>query len=337
MKPQDAVDLYIQWLDKRSMAHTTKDGASRVLARFVQYCRMHKIRDVRNVTEKTLLDYHGHVKRLKRKDGRVYNLNYQNTHVMHARLLFRMLYDRKLILGDITTDLPPLKEPDHLPKNILSKDEVMALLQQPFITTLLGFRDRTMFEVIYSCGLRSGELCNLTLYDVDVSARMIKVRKGKGKKDRVVPIGKVACGYLAEYIKSVRPVLLDERKNDMLFLTGRGGRVFKQDLWRLIKFYCRTAGLPDTTTVHSLRHSCATEMLKGGASLRHVQELLGHTNITTTQIYTRIVPADLQKAHQRSAPSERRKQIEDIPFDNDGCRWESQRRSKKAGKKKKKQ
>lgn len=187
------------------------------------------------------------------------------------------------------------------------------------------FRDRTMLEVLYSTALRGGELCRLTLYDLDLQARMIRVLKGKGRKDRVVPIGKVATGYLSEYIKSVRPILVGKKTNALVFLSATGGHLRTHDLGRIVKMYRDKAHLPDNITTHSLRHTCATEMLKGGASIRHVQELLGHADILTTQIYTHVVQTDLKKAHARTAPSERRKNVDVPSFDHDVPRWNDNR------------
>ena len=188
-----------------------------------------------------------------------------------------------------------------------------------------GFRDRTVFEVLYSCGLRGGELCKLTPYDIDLQERIIRVVQGKGRKDRHVPVGKMAKQFLAEYMKTVRPLLLKKKKtfDGSLFLLSTIG---------LRKMFCRhrdKAGLSDVFTVHSLRHTCATEMLRGGASIRHVQELLGHTSIITTQVYTRVIISDLQKAHQKAAPSERRTKDAFIPFNRDTASWRQDKPKRK--------
>ena len=249
------------------------------------------------------------LKARKRPDGQPSTVRYQNRHIRLVKQLFKLLAARTLIMADVGREFPPLHDPRTLPRGILTKEQVMTLLRQPHITTPLGFRDRTMLEVLYSTALRGGELCRLSLYDVDLPARMLRVL-GKGNKERIVPVGKVAAGYLAEYVKNVRPVLAGEVGGSAVFLSATGRALYTNDLHRLIKFYREKAHLPDNITTHSLRHTCATEMLKGGASIRHVQELLGHADIQTTQIYTHVVPTDLQKAHARTAPSERRRNVE---------------------------
>ncbi|MFH0909566.1 MAG: tyrosine-type recombinase/integrase, partial [bacterium] len=195
-------------------------------------------------------------------------------------------------------------------------------------TTPTGFRDRTIFEVLYSTGLRGGELCKLTLYEVNLQERMIRVVEGKGRKDRVVPVGKVATSYLAEYIKTVRPILLGEKQTPVVFVTAQGEPFKTNNLRSQFMLHRDRAGLPDIITVHSLRHTCATEMLKGGASIRHVQELLGHASISTTQIYTHVVQTDLKKAHARTAPSERRQAVDVPTFDTAAPSWNDNRNAK---------
>jgi integrase/recombinase XerD len=205
---------------------------------------------------------------------------------------------------------------------------VTKLLQAARLSTPTGFRDRTLFEVLYSTGLRGGELCKLTLYEVNLQERMLRVIEGKGRKDRVVPVGKVAASYLAEYIRAVRPILLGDQQTPAVFVTARGAPFKTNNLRQQFILHRDRAGLPDIITVHSLRHTCATEMLKGGASIRHVQELLGHASISTTQIYTHVVQTDLKKAHARTAPSERRQAVDVPSFDTVAPSWNDNRNAK---------
>jgi integrase/recombinase XerD len=314
MKPEDAITLYTDHNRQRHLSEESIRTNVLMLQHLANYCRLQELADLRDATIETLLNFHRWIKQRKRPDGEPLSTTYINGHVRLAKMLFKFLADRHYIMTDIGKDFPPLHDPKTLPRGILTKDQAMQLLQQPLITTPLGFRDRTMLEVLYSTALRGGELCRLNLYDFDPQERMIRVIAGKGKKDRVVPIGKVAAGYLGEFIKSVRPLLAGETQNSWIFLSASGHRLRTNDLHRLIKSYREKAHLPDTITTHSLRHTCATEMLKGGASIRHVQELLGHADIMTTQIYTHVVPSDLQKAHARTSPSERRKNVEPVAF-----------------------
>lgn len=314
IKPENAITLFLEYNRQRHLSEKTIRADRIILKHFDDYCCLKGLTDLREATLETLLDYYRWVKQRKRPDGKPLSITYINCHLYLAKWLFKFLADRNQIMTDIGKNFPPLHEPETLPRGIMDKDEVMRLLQQPLLTTPLGFRDRTMLEVLYSTGLRGGELCRLTLYAFDPRERMIRVIAGKGKKDRVVPVGKVAAGYLGEYIKTVRPVLAGEMQNSWIFLSASGRRLRSHDLHRLIRLYREKALLPDNITAHSLRHTCATEMLKGGASIRHVQELLGHADIETTQIYTHVVPMDLKKAHARTSPSERRRTVEVARF-----------------------
>lgn len=337
-KPKEAIALYLEHIRQRHQAEGTIYSAWFLLQRLADYCRRKGLADLRDATPETLLDYHRWVKQRKWPDGEELSTPYINRHAHMAKTLFRFLAERHYIMADIGRDFPPLREPKALPRGILTKNQAMLLLQQPFITTPLGFRDRTMLEVLYSTALRGFELCRLTLYDYDPRERMIRVIAGKGRKDRIVPVGRVAAGYLDEYIKSVRDILArpsilrGRKRNDgqppcsALFLSVSGRALSTTNLHHLVRFYRQKAGLPNNITTHSLRHTCATEMLKGGASIRHVQELLGHSDIQTTQIYTHVVPTDLKKAHARTAPSERRRMVEDVRFPSgDKPKWKDKR------------
>ena len=321
MNTLEAANLYCDECRARHLAERSVKSIRGYLSRFSFWCGIVHLDDLREATTQTILDYYSWLKLRKRPDSKPISVKYINRHIREVKAMLKLLADRHYIMTDITKNLPPLHDPKTLPRNILTKDQVMQLLRQPHITTPLGFRDRTMIEVLYSTGLRGGELCKLSLYDYDPKERMIRVLCGKGKKDRVVPIGKVASSYLDEYIKTVRSVLLAEIQTSAIFLSATGCPLYPADLHRLIKVYREKARLPDNITTHSLRHSCATEMLKGGASIRHVQELLGHADIMTTQIYTHVVPSDLKKAHARTSPSERRQTVDVPAFDDPAPAW----------------
>ena len=314
MIPESAIETFCDDCKHRHLSERTVKSARGYLDRFAHWCGVNHITDLREATLETLLAFHRSMKLHKRQDGQLCTIKYQNRHVRLVKQLFRLLAARSLIMDDIGKNFPPLTDGKTLPRGIMNKDQVMHLLRQPLMTTPLGFRDRTMLEVLYSTGLRGGELCRLSLYDLDLQARMLRVLQGKGRKDRVVPVGKVAAGYLGEYIKTVRPVILGKNASSLVFVSVRGLQLWTADLGRIVKMYREQAHLPDNITTHSLRHTCATEMLKGGASIRHVQELLGHADIMTTQIYTHVVQSDLKKAHARTAPSERRKTVEPAVF-----------------------
>ncbi len=192
---------------------------------------------------------------------------------------------------------PKLTRP--LPKS-LSEAHVEALLQAPDITSPFGLRDRAMFEVLYACGLRVSELVGLTLLQVDRVSAVIKTM-GKGNKERLVPLGEVALEWLERYLVEARPLLLAGRESDAVFISQRKGPLTRQMAWFLIVRYGREAGVPPLSP-HSLRHAFATHLVNHGADLRVVQLLLGHSDISTTQIYTYVARERLKALHARHHP-----------------------------------
>lgn len=185
---------------------------------------------------------------------------------------------------------------------VLSEDEVVRLLNQPDITTAEGFRDRTMLEVLYATGMRVSELINLTLERVDLNMKYI-IAFGKGSKERIVPLGSVAAEFLQQYLEKVRPKLTHEDKNtNIVFLAFGGHELTRQRFWQIIRAYGRKAKISKALTPHILRHSFATHLLDNGADLRSVQELLGHSDISTTQIYTHLTNKRLRDIYAKAHP-----------------------------------
>lgn len=185
---------------------------------------------------------------------------------------------------------------------VLSEDEVERLLAQPDITTAEGFRDRTMLEVLYATGMRVSELIGLTLERINLNMKYI-IAFGKGSKERIVPLGSVAAGFLEKYLDEVRPKLMHEdRVTDIVFLAFGGHELTRQRFWQIIRTYGREAGINKKLTPHILRHSFATHLLDNGADLRSVQELLGHSDISTTQIYTHLTNKRLRDIYAKAHP-----------------------------------
>lgn len=185
---------------------------------------------------------------------------------------------------------------------VLSEDEVVRLLNQPDITTAEGFRDRTMLEVLYATGMRVSELINLTLERVDLNMKYI-IAFGKGSKERIVPLGSVAAEFLQHYLEKVRPKLTHEERNtNIVFLAFGGHELTRQRFWQIIRAYGRKANINKALTPHILRHSFATHLLDNGADLRSVQELLGHSDISTTQIYTHLTNKRLRDIYAKAHP-----------------------------------
>ena len=215
------------------------------------------------------------------------------------RRFYRYLLREGLIGEDPTADVrsPSLGRP--LPKSI-TETSVEKLLAAPPETTL-GVRDRAMLETMYASGLRVSELVALALNELDLTTGLVRVT-GKGGKERIVPLGDEATSRLGDYLKGARPSLLGEQKSGAVFLTRRGQPMTRQAFWQLIKRYSAAAGIDSSLSPHSLRHAFATHLLNHGADLRSVQMLLGHADLSTTQIYTHVAKARLQTLHASHHP-----------------------------------
>jgi integrase/recombinase XerD len=202
------------------------------------------------------------------------------------RSFYRHLRREQLIDHDPTTDLRPPRSPNRLPK-VLSRDEVSRLLAQPTGNSPAALRDRALLETMYACGLRATEAITLTLFELDLEAGMLRAR-GKGSKERLVPVGRKAVETLDAYLRRGRPRLVGLADEARVFLNLRGGGLSRQGLYKIVQGHARTAGLEHRMSPHTLRHTFATHLLAGGCDLRSLQEMLGHADIGTTQIYTHL-------------------------------------------------
>jgi len=200
--------------------------------------------------------------------------------------------------------LRPVKEPVFLPGSVISHEQMRRLLGTVATDTPEGYRFRTMLEVLYSGGMRIAELLGLDLGDVDFAGGTAKVL-GKGRKERIVPLGRTAVQYLEGYLKAVRPLQAGATGERAVFVDGSGRRFPYYTFLRLVHAAARRAGVPANVTPHTFRRSCATELLRGGANMYHVKELLGHESLDTLKHYARLTITDLKREHQRCHPRER--------------------------------
>lgn len=217
-----------------------------------------------------------------------------------CRRYYRWLVRQGRRADDPTVNIEPPRLPRPLPKS-LSEAEVEALLAAPEVETDLGLRDRAMLELLYACGLRVSELVGLPYAALDLGMGVVRVF-GKGGKERLVPLGEEAGDWLRRYMDDARPALLGRRVSDALFVTARAAAMTRQAFWYRIKHYAASAGIRTALSPHTLRHAFATHLLNHGADLRVVQMLLGHADITTTQIYTHVARERLKQLHAAHHP-----------------------------------
>jgi len=220
--------------------------------------------------------------------------------IASMRRFYRYLIRDNKISLDPTIQIQSPKLPRSLPKS-LNEDEVLALLNAPNLHEPVGLRDKAMLELLYACGLRVSELVGVKATEVSVSDGVVRVT-GKGSKTRLVPMGEEAVDWISRYLSEARPAILQKRLCDALFVTNRGEAMTRQAFWYLIKRYAILAGISKHMSPHVLRHAFATHLLNHGADLRVVQMLLGHADISTTQIYTHVARERLKQLHSMHHP-----------------------------------
>jgi integrase/recombinase XerD len=220
--------------------------------------------------------------------------------IASLRRFYRYLLRETLVSEDPTLQLDSPKLPRSLPKS-LTEEEVEALLNQPNTDEMLGLRDRAMLEMLYATGLRVSELVNIKVTEVGLSEGVVRAT-GKGSKTRLVPLGEESLDWITRYLKDARPQILDGQMSDSMFVTQRGGAMTRQAFWYLIKRHAKLAGIQKHLSPHVLRHAFATHLLNHGADLRVVQMLLGHADISTTQIYTHVARERLKSLHAMHHP-----------------------------------
>ncbi|MFD1125895.1 site-specific tyrosine recombinase XerD [Lentilactobacillus raoultii] len=242
-----------------------------------------------------ILNYLEHLQQEKKSQGTIIRT------VSSLRSFFRYLAQFGVVSDDPMLKVDSPKKAQTLP-DVLTQAEVGRLLSMPNVSRPLGIRDRAILETLYATGLRVSELVNLRLTDLHLPMKLIQV-VGKGDRERIIPIGEVAIDWLTRYLKTTRIDLLKKRRNtDYVFLNAHGRQLTRQAIWQMIKKYVSLAGIKRHVTPHTLRHSFATHLLENGADLRVVQELLGHANISTTQIYTHVSHQHLSEVYRKFHP-----------------------------------
>jgi integrase/recombinase XerD len=277
---------------ERGLADNTILSYSRDLIRFLAYLDKKGIPAVK-ATRKDITGY------IESLEGAL-SLRSITRGVSALKMFFRFLINDGRITDSPTRLLESIKLPRRLP-DILSGEEVDLLLCQPDTSNSLGLRDKAMLELLYATGLRVSELIGLRLVNINLTAGYVRTI-GKGSKERMVPMGGKAMEAVSAYMHDARPELLKGRNSPVLFLNAMGKQMSRQGFWKIIGRYGMIAGIHKTITPHSLRHSFASHLLEGGADLRSVQVMLGHSDISTTQIYTHVSRERLKQVHERYHP-----------------------------------
>jgi len=290
------VDAFLDYLAvEKGLSQNTLESYGRDLNRFLVHLEeRHGLGDARDVTSDHMIS---HIVEL-RKGG--LNSRSVNRALAAIRGFFRYLLREGLIEESPVSEILSAKALVHLP-HTLGREEMERLLEQPDDATPLGLRNRAMMEFMYATGIRVSELMSLTLNQLNWQVGYVLVR-GKGDKERIVPVGRAAFHHLRQYLERSRPALLKGSRTDVLFLNRSGRGMTRQGFWKIIRQYAALAGIRKRIHPHVFRHSFATHLLEGGADLRSVQVMLGHADISTTQIYTHVSRERLKEIHRKFHP-----------------------------------
>jgi integrase/recombinase XerD len=306
--------LAVEFVGDRRMEGCSGKTEERILWALDYFAVFLATRDeerLESVTADTMHKYQMHLYNQLGKNGEPLGLASQASALMGVRVFFRWLVRRGYMLADPSSaiTLPRRKKP--LPRGVMSRREINRVLVAPDVDTPLGLRDRAILELMYSSGLRNNEVRSLAVSDVNTSAGEVRVRNPKGGVDRVVPVGGIAAKYLDLYIREARPKILGWHEDPGLFFVGRWGKKMHGATVNrnIVQKFAERAGVKSDVTAHGVRHTCATHLLKGRASLRHIQRLLGHRSLESTQVYLRVEVGDLKKELKRCHPRERARDI----------------------------
>jgi len=300
----DHAQDYLDHLRSLNYSPRTIEDTFYTLRRLVRWLKdTYQVTTPDRIRKKHLDAWHHHVCGTKNAKGYPVKPKTINKQAAFVRGFLLHLAVRGYVLKSLLDVLRRVKEPSTLPSSVLTHAEVRKMLRKVTTNTPEGYRNRTILELLYTSGMRARELVGLDVGDVDLDRGTALVH-GKGNKERVVPIGKTALKYLQNYVTAVRPFLVRDRTQTALFINHIGNRFSYESLQHYIQGTRQKLGLPDHVTAHTFRRSCTTEMLRGGANVYHVKELLGHETLRTLKHYARLTIVDLKKTHEKCHPRE---------------------------------
>jgi integrase/recombinase XerD len=273
---------------------------------FLRFCEQREnLASIHDITPEHITAYQTHLQYTRFRKGRYLATSTVVKRLDAVKKFYSVMYADGRIKQDYTGLITVPKKKRNIPRHVPGEKDMVTLLEAIQPTDPLTLRDRALFELLYATGLRSGEVRSLCVENFDRTEKTLFVT-GKGAKDRVVPVGDWVMPYLLEYLEVGRPKLIDPRDpSDLLFLSKNGKQITTGNLGDLLRKYIKQAGLDMSISPHTIRHACATHLLKGGADIRYVQELLGHSDLSSTQIYTKLDVSFLKQAHKKYHPRER--------------------------------
>jgi integrase/recombinase XerD len=297
------VDEFTEYMGVRGYSERTAGNRRHMLSFLVAWLAERGITRPAEVTRPVLESYQRHLFHYRKANGEPLSFRSQSQRLLAVRAFFKWAARQRHVLHNPASEIELPRAERRLPRLALTAAEAELVLAQPDLAGPAGVRDRAILEVLYSTGIRRAELAGLAVTDVDQERRTVLVRQGKGKKDRLVPAGERALAWVGKYLAEGRPKLAAADDDGTLFLAGDGTAFTLDALTRLAAGYVKASGVPKSGACHLFRHTMATLMLEGGADIRYIQAMLGHAELSTTQIYTQVSVRALQAVHAATHPA----------------------------------
>lgn len=300
------LEQHVEWLRARNYSPETIRCQSNDIRRFLTWCDERSLSAPTDVTQPVVERYQRWLYYHRRPDGRPLSFCSQHHLLCSVKAFFRWLTRQHLTLFNPASEIELPRKNVRLPRDILTAEEADWVIGQPDVETPLGLRDRAILETFYSTGIRRKELATLALFDLDPARGSLMVREGKGRKDRLIPIGERARAWIDKYTRHARPMLAVEPDDGALFLTADGTPFSRLSrLSEMVRQYIARAKIAKKGGCHVFRHTMATLMLENGADIRFIQAMLGHSRLSSTEVYTHVAITKLQEIHQATHPAER--------------------------------
>jgi integrase/recombinase XerD len=293
---------YLSWIGAQNYSEDTLRAFRFTIGYFLDWCGERGLDTPHEITRPVLERYQRWLYHYRKKNGEPMTFRSQGNRLRSLRSWFRWMARQNYILHNPASELILPRLENRLPKHILNVEEAETILQQATPATTEGLRDRAILETLFATGMRRMEIVNLKVYDIDRERGTVMIRQGKGKKDRHIPIGERALSWIAKYIAEARPELLGGSDDGSVFLDAMGAAFERPQLTNLVRGYVRRSGVGKVGGCHLFRHTMATLMLENGADIRVIQEMLGHSKLTTTELYTRVSINLLKQVYAATHP-----------------------------------
>ena len=294
---------YFEYMASRNYAQSTITNRRNCFDYFLAWCTERGLIEPSEVSRAVVERYQKYLYTYRKKrNGEPLTFRAQHSNLVAVRAFFKWMAKKNYVLYTPAAEIEMPKLEKRLPKHFLNVSDTETVLALPDIRDPMGLRDRAILETFYSTGMRRSELMRMSIYDLDVERGTVFIDQGKGKKDRMIPIGERAIAWIEKYLAEVRPTLSVTPDNGVMFLTAQGDMFTENRLTQLVRGYVNKADLGKKGACHLFRHTCATLMLEGGADIRFIQQQLGHADLSTTEIYTQVSIRKLKEIHNMTHP-----------------------------------